>query len=143
MQRLGDDRAVTRLVRDKLPDWKVNLPPGGLSLWAELPAPVSNTLAATSERFGVRLAAGPRFGVDGAFERFMRLPYTLAPDDLAEVVDRLAMAYSRLRPGAVPSRVSTGAKSAPFSTRSTARWPACSAARARSSCSSRSTTPPL
>lgn len=97
------------LVREKLPDWKVSLPPGGLSLWAELPAPVSNTLAATSERFGVRLAAGPRFGVDGAFERFMRLPFTMAPDDLAEVVDRLAMAYARLRPGAVSSRGALGA----------------------------------
>jgi bifunctional pyridoxal-dependent enzyme with beta-cystathionase and maltose regulon repressor activities len=70
---------------------------------------VSNTLAATSERFGVRLAAGPRFGVDGAFERFMRLPFTMAPDDLAEVVDRIAMAYARLRPGAIPSRASLGA----------------------------------
>jgi DNA-binding transcriptional MocR family regulator len=98
-----------RLVREKLPDWKVSLPSGGLSLWAELPAPVSNTLAANSERFGVRLAAGPRFGVDGAFERFMRLPFTMAPDDLAEVVDRLVLAYARLRPGAVPSRGSLGA----------------------------------
>ena len=69
----------------------------------------SSSLAATSERFGVRLAAGPRFGVDGAFERFMRLPFTLEPDDLAEVVDRVALAYTRLRPGAVPSRGALGA----------------------------------
>src|SRR5205085_9483287 len=60
------------LMARKLPDWRVTLPPGGLSLWAELPAAVSSSLTAGSERFGLRLAAGPRFGVDGAFERFLR-----------------------------------------------------------------------
>lgn len=97
------------LVRERLPDWRVASPPGGLSLWAELPAPVSNALAATSERFGVRLAAGPRFGVDGAFERFLRLPYTLPPETLADVIDRLGRAYDRLRPGAMSARAQVGA----------------------------------
>jgi len=97
------------LVRQALPDWKVASPPGGLSLWAELPAPVSTSMAATSERFGVRLAAGPRFGVDGAFERFMRLPFTLPPDTLTEVVGRLAQAYARLQPGAASARGQVGA----------------------------------
>lgn len=97
------------LVRQALPDWKVASPPGGLSLWAELPAPVSTAMAATSERFGVRLAAGPRFGVDGAFERFLRLPYTLPPEVLTEVIDRLARAYGRLQPGQVASRSQMGA----------------------------------
>lgn len=100
---------LLRLVRTRLPDWRVRSPPGGLSLWAELPAPVSSALAATSERFGVRLAAGPRFGVDGAFERFVRLPYTLSPGDLDQAIDRLAEAYERLRPGASPARASVGA----------------------------------
>jgi DNA-binding transcriptional MocR family regulator len=101
--------ALLTLVLARLPDWRVSSPPGGLSLWAELPAPVSTALAATSERFGVRLAAGPRFGVDGAFERFVRLPFTLTPDELAQAVERLALAYARLRPGAPASRASAGA----------------------------------
>jgi DNA-binding transcriptional MocR family regulator len=96
-------------VRRVLPEWKVASPPGGLCLWAELPTPVSSALAATSERFGVRLAAGPRFGVDGAFERFVRLPYTLAPDVLTDVVGRLAQAYTRLRPAPTGVRSSMGA----------------------------------
>ena len=96
-------------MRTRLPDWRAHAPPGGLSLWAELPAPVSSALAATSERFGVRLAAGPRFGVDGAFERFLRLPYTLAPEGLTDVVDRLVEAYGSLRPGSSPARASMGA----------------------------------
>lgn len=97
------------LMRTRLPDWRVTSPPGGLSLWAELPSAVSTSLAATSERFGLRLAAGPRFGVDGAFERFLRVPYTLPPESLAEAVDRLAMAYARLRPTGTPARASMGA----------------------------------
>jgi DNA-binding transcriptional MocR family regulator len=97
------------LVRAQLPEWKVSAPPGGLSLWAELPAAVSTALAATSERFGVRLAAGPRFGVDGAFERFIRLPYTQSPEVLGDVVERLARAYSRLRPSSSSLRSSMGA----------------------------------
>jgi DNA-binding transcriptional MocR family regulator len=107
---LCERRAILlALVRERLPDWRVSSPPGGLSLWAELPAPVSTALAATSERFGVRLAAGPRFGVDGAFERFVRLPFTLSPEDLSQAVDRLALAYARLRPTASPARASLGA----------------------------------
>ncbi|MDZ4373824.1 MAG: hypothetical protein U1C74_20710, partial [Phenylobacterium sp.] len=96
-------------VREHLPDWRVSRPAGGLSLWAELPMPVSNALAATSERFGVRLAAGPRFGVDGAFERFVRLPYTLPPEDLTEAARRLAQAYARLKPVQGQTRVHMGA----------------------------------
>lgn len=101
--------ALLSLVRERLPEWKVGSPPGGLSLWAELPQPVSSTLTANAERFGLRLAAGPRFGVDGAFERFLRIPYTLAPEVLAEAVERLAQAYERLRPGMSPVRIGAGA----------------------------------
>ena len=99
---------LLRHLRDRLPDWKVSSPPGGLSLWAELPQPVSTALTAHAERFGLRLAAGPRFGVDGAFERFLRLPYTLSPELLGEAVDRLAQAYERLRPGVAPTSSRAG-----------------------------------
>lgn len=91
---------LVKLAAERLTDWRVSPPPGGLSVWAELPAPVSNALAATCERHGVRIAAGPRFGVDGAFERFVRLPFTLPSEPMSEAIDRLAAAYGRLRPQA-------------------------------------------
>lgn len=90
---------LVRLVREQLPDWRVEPPPGGVALWAELPVAASTALAAASERYGVRLAAGPRFGVDGAFERFVRLPYTRPDDELTEAVARLARAWADVRPG--------------------------------------------
>ncbi|WP_293682529.1 PLP-dependent aminotransferase family protein [uncultured Phenylobacterium sp.] len=108
MLRARRDHLLARMAAE-LPDWRVSSPPGGLSLWAELPTPVSSALAATSERHGLRLAAGPRFGVDGAFERFLRIPYTLTPDDLGEAVARLAVAYERLRPTSTQARAGVGA----------------------------------
>jgi len=97
------------LAADRLPDWRLQFGPGGLSAWAELPSPVSTALAATSERHGVRIAAGPRFGVDGAFERFVRLPYTMAAEPMTEALDRLAVAYARLRPAGLEHPTSTAA----------------------------------
>ena len=42
------------------------------------------------------LAAGPRFGVDGAFERHLRLPYTVRRDQAETALDRLALAWHDL-----------------------------------------------
>ena len=69
--------AFAAALRAELPEWRFAVPAGGLSLWVELDAPRSTALAAIADRYGLRLAAGPRFGVDGAFERFLRLPFSL------------------------------------------------------------------
>jgi DNA-binding transcriptional MocR family regulator len=101
-------RAALRLQRDalasaveaRLPAWRFDRPHGGMSLWVELDAPRSTALAAVADRHGVRVAAGPRFGVDGAFERFVRLPYSLPEATLAEAVERLAVAWRGIAGGA-------------------------------------------
>ena len=71
-------------------------PTGGLSLWIELGAPVSSRLAMAARRHEVLLAAGPRFGVDGAFERYLRLPYTVRRDRAETALERLALAWRDL-----------------------------------------------
>ncbi len=94
---LRDRRAtLLALLADHLPDWRVRPGPGGLSLWARLPAAHSSALAAAALGHGVRLTAGPRFGVDGAFEREVRLPYTLPPDRLETAVLGLSRAARSL-----------------------------------------------
>ncbi|WP_028679093.1 MocR-like transcription factor YczR [Salinispora arenicola] len=75
---------------DRLPEWRVTVPHGGVTLWAELDGPISSALARAAEQAGVRLAPGPRFGLDGTLERFLRLPFTLPVADLVEAVDRIA-----------------------------------------------------
>ncbi|WP_428964483.1 MocR-like transcription factor YczR [Micromonospora fluostatini] len=74
----------------RLPEWRVTVPRGGVTLWAELDGPISSALARAAEDEGVRLAPGPRFGLDGTLERFLRLPFTLPAADLVEAVGRLA-----------------------------------------------------
>lgn len=91
-------RHLLGLVAEQLPEWRVVPPPGGLALWAELPVAVSSALAATAERYGVRIVAGPRFGATGALERFVRLPFTRPPAELDLAIPRLARAYAALRP---------------------------------------------
>ena len=60
------------------------LPPdpgcGGMALWVQLPSPMSSALSAAALALGLDVPPGPRFGVDGTLERFVRIPYTL-PDD--------------------------------------------------------------
>ena len=83
---------------EHLPDWRSAPGPGGMSLWVQLPAAVSSALAAAAPNFGVLLAAGPRFGVEGAFERYVRLPYTHTEADLRLAVSGLAAAYEVVAP---------------------------------------------
>lgn len=85
--------ALVEAVRRQLPDWRFAVPPGGLALWCELPAPLSSALCAAAERQGVWLAPGPRFAVETGLERYIRLPYTLGPDLLTEAVARIAVAW--------------------------------------------------
>lgn len=82
--------ALTAALREMLPEWRFLVPGGGVTLWAELDGPISSALSRAAEDVGVRLAPGPRFGLDGTLERFLRLPFTLAADDLVEAVRRIA-----------------------------------------------------
>ena len=89
------ERLLTR-VRELFPGWRPVRPAGGLSTWIDLGEPVSSRLAVAARRHDVLLAAGPRFGLDGAFERYLRLPWTLRPERSDEALDRLALAWRGL-----------------------------------------------
>ena len=82
--------ALVEALGELLPEWRFFVPTGGVTLWAELDGPISSALSRAAEDVGVRLAPGPRFGLDGTLERFMRLPFTLAADDLTEAMRRIA-----------------------------------------------------
>lgn len=84
------------LIAENLPTWQAERPGGGLSVWCRLPAPLSTALTVIAPDFGIRLAAGPRFGVGGAFEHYLRVPFTLAPEQLGTAVLALRSAQDRL-----------------------------------------------
>jgi DNA-binding transcriptional MocR family regulator len=82
--------ALLPALRERLPRWRFAEPAGGMTLWLDTAGLSGAALARAGERTGLRIAAGSRFGVDGAFEAFVRLPLTVAPAATAETVERLA-----------------------------------------------------
>jgi DNA-binding transcriptional MocR family regulator len=81
---------------EAFPSWRPSRPSGGLSLWVDLGAPVSSRLVGAARRHDVLLAAGPRFGLAGAFERYLRVPYSLRHDRVEPALDRLLAAWHTL-----------------------------------------------
>ncbi|UXA19676.1 PLP-dependent aminotransferase family protein [Mycobacterium sp. SMC-4] len=96
---------LRRLLAERLPDWQPGSGAGGLSMWVRLPAPMSTALSAAASRIGLELPAGPRFGVDGTLERFVRVPYALPDDQLDEAVALLATAWHNVTGAASPEPV--------------------------------------
>ncbi|WP_330302037.1 MULTISPECIES: PLP-dependent aminotransferase family protein [unclassified Streptomyces] len=101
LQQLRSQRdALRRALSEYLPDVHAPQPAGGVTLWAAFPEPISSRLAAIAPDYGVTIAAGPRFGIGGAFERYIRLPYTLPSSRLTEAIRRLEQAQLALAQGA-------------------------------------------
>jgi DNA-binding transcriptional MocR family regulator len=83
-----------------LPEWRFSMPSGGLFIWAELPGAISTSLAVRAAELGVQITPGPRFGQAGLLERYVRLPFALAPEQLERAVAILGRAV----PGATVAR---------------------------------------
>lgn len=99
------DALLAAVARER-PAWRVWRPAGGMALWVELPdGTTASALAARGVAHGVRVAPGPRFGVDGGFEQRLRLPFTQPPERLAEAIRRLAAAEDALVGSRVPARM--------------------------------------
>ncbi|MEU0634271.1 PLP-dependent aminotransferase family protein [Streptomyces sp. NPDC005989] len=92
--------ALVTAVRRELPDWDFAVPDGGLTLWVRTGGLSGSRLAVAGERVGVRVPSGPRFGVDGAFEGYVRLPFTVAGPVADEAAARLAAAAQLVGSGA-------------------------------------------
>jgi len=91
--RRGRDHLVTGL-RSAFPSWQVPSPSGGLTTWVGLGAPVSSQLTLAARREGLLLAAGPVFGVDGAFERFLRVPFSYSAGETDRALAALRAAWA-------------------------------------------------
>lgn len=93
--RTGHSLMVAELQR-RFPTWSVPQVDGGLSLWVNLGVPVSSQLALAARAEGLLIGAGPRFGLDGAFERFVRLPFCHPADVTIPALDLLQRAWHRV-----------------------------------------------
>ncbi|MRG59341.1 aminotransferase class I/II-fold pyridoxal phosphate-dependent enzyme [Agromyces sp. CFH 90414] len=93
--RAGRDLLET-LLAEAFPDWHVPHVDGGIVTWVGLGAPVSSQLALAARTQGLVVAAGPRFGIDGAFERFLRLPICHSAAETEAAVRALRLAWESL-----------------------------------------------
>ena len=82
--------ALTAALDRELPDWSYSVPAGGMFLWTTLPAPVSTSLSIQASERDVLITPGPRFAAPGLLERYIRIPFTLPPDQLELAVSILA-----------------------------------------------------
>jgi DNA-binding transcriptional MocR family regulator len=98
LARTNRDALVTAL-RRRVPDWEFAVPRGGLTMWVRTGDVSGSRLAVAGEQFGVRVPSGPRFGVDGAFEGYIRLPFSVSGPLADEAVSRLAAAAEAVRSG--------------------------------------------
>lgn len=95
--QLGEGRdALARMLTEHFPGWRVPRVQGGLATWVNLGAPVSSQLALAARSQGLLITAGPRFGIDGAFERFLRIPIGYPRAELERGVKALAAAWNSL-----------------------------------------------
>jgi DNA-binding transcriptional MocR family regulator len=84
--------AVVAALRRELPGWEFHVPGGGLTLWVRTGGLSGSRIADVAERLGVRVPSGPRFGLDGAFEGYLRVPFTVGGPVADEAASRLAAA---------------------------------------------------
>ncbi|WP_225849617.1 PLP-dependent aminotransferase family protein [Streptomyces sp. HPF1205] len=92
-----DDLAAA--LREHTPGWEFTVPRGGMTMWVRTGEVSGSRLAVAGERLGVRVPSGPRFGVDGAFESFIRVPFTVSGSVAKEAGARLAEAADVVRSG--------------------------------------------
>jgi DNA-binding transcriptional MocR family regulator len=98
--RAGRDYLEVAL-RSAFPEWRVPRPDGGITSWVNLGEPVSSQLTLAARNEGLLLAAGPRFGIDGAFERFLRIPFGDSPDEMDRAIAALGRAWAAVSHGAL------------------------------------------
>lgn len=94
LRRMKQARAewLTHL-NDLLPDWRVQSPVGGLSLWVGLPEPLAAALCLMAASHGLDVLPGSTFSPDHTQANRLRIPLTLPPGTTADAATRLRDAW--------------------------------------------------
>ncbi|WP_309104440.1 PLP-dependent aminotransferase family protein [Microbacterium sp.] len=100
--RLRAGRAAVAAGLAQIPGLRMPHVDGGLSVWADLGAPVSTGLSLAARERGLILPPGPRFSTGGVLERRLRIPITYEPERTAEAMERLRVAWNDVHAGRSP-----------------------------------------
>ncbi|WP_435747794.1 PLP-dependent aminotransferase family protein [Microbacterium sp. PMB16] len=90
-------RLLERLMAEHLPDWRIDSPRGGLSLWAALPLGSAAALARVAATHGVSIAGSAAFAASVSPDDHIRIPFTAPVDVLTEGIRRLGEAWREYR----------------------------------------------
>ncbi|MEA5454445.1 PLP-dependent aminotransferase family protein [Sinomonas sp. JGH33] len=101
--RLSEGLATMRsALAEHFPAWTIPDPEGGLALWIDCAPWSSSELVLGARDEGLALTAGPRFGLHGAFEHRLRLPFTESPATIRDAVEALRRSADRHASGPLP-----------------------------------------
>jgi DNA-binding transcriptional MocR family regulator len=94
----------------RLPAWRIQKPPAGLSLWAELPLDSADAFAHVAARHRVTIAPGSAACVDSRHHHYIRLSFADQLDILDLAAERLAAAWETYAQdlAASPARIPPG-----------------------------------
>ncbi|WP_246036176.1 PLP-dependent aminotransferase family protein [Sinomonas susongensis] len=87
--------AMRSAIADRFPEWSAPDPDGGMALWLACSPWSSSELVLRAREEGLALTAGPRFGLHGAFEARLRLPFTDDPETIVDAVAALRRSAER------------------------------------------------
>ncbi|MEK2495103.1 PLP-dependent aminotransferase family protein [Kitasatospora purpeofusca] len=111
-RRLADRRNhLAAALRRDLPGWRFALPRGGLCLWVDLGERIGPQLVSAASQYGVKVLSGSCFAVEGSLDGYLRLPYVLPEEKLAEAVGGLAKADRLVRSNGQSGRPLVGTTS--------------------------------
>jgi DNA-binding transcriptional MocR family regulator len=86
--------AIVDALRRELPEWNIQAPEGGWSLWLAPPAGSGAAFAQAALHRGVAITPGSANSPDGAFPEYVRICYGPSPPLLEAAAQRLAAAWS-------------------------------------------------
>ncbi|HEY8584543.1 MAG TPA: PLP-dependent aminotransferase family protein [Capillimicrobium sp.] len=106
-RRLAQERIelLAAELRRAVPAWRLAVPEGGWSLWAQTPGADGDAVVAAAAAAGVHIAPGRSHLPDGRRTDWVRVCAGAPPERLALAAERLAIAWEALRDGAVPPPV--------------------------------------
>ncbi len=93
----GTWRLLREALNELIPEWRLQPPRGGASLWAQLPDPCATAFAQRAARKGVLVLPGPTFSSVDGLDDHLRLAFAAAPEEVIAGVERLAEAWASFR----------------------------------------------
>jgi DNA-binding transcriptional MocR family regulator len=84
---------VASILRERLPQWRFDLPSGGLFLWVTLPEGDARELAQVAMRHGLVLLPGSNMSPEQRHIGVLRIPFLLDEAELREGMERLVRSW--------------------------------------------------